>query len=565
MVGKTGVKRKKKRKVGFHTAPKERKEDEGDDSEEEPSKGKGPAHFTRSQVRNRTESDRPEPDKKVSPPEPDAAAAEEEGIDCSGQTGGGLSMDSTAPQVSRGAETSKAPHITSRTQVSRNRVKDAPWLNREGTIMLSDYRPSRTVADTNLALPVRGNGNNGGYMEGDTSLMSENVREKTLDENVDMEGGDGIVRQAIIPNCLSNPSNPQTVENRPTINLNLAPGDPPPEPDAAHPVRSLAGTSGGGARIYGPNTRGPLPPPQSRKSVVGTRLLLQDPQELDLQTDQLLTGPEPGGERGPLYDPGTADQDGEVIRPPIVRRLDESYIRNAGLGLADESLLAGHLVNHQGAFGQLVQNMNDVAKFQSEDLDIQMVIKWIQTGEIDKDFQFNSRDLIEYKRNFQYLALHQFPHTDQLILTRNKYSFDGEISEKWVCPLKLRKALITQAHLTLAHLGSHKVVAHLTRFTWWPSLYTSVRTQLQTCHGCIFKAKRDPTKQLQGCHTTRYKYHPAHTVHLDFAGPLARTAAPYNYQYLLSMTDSLTKFTILVPCVGKSHGELVANVHRFSM
>lgn len=160
---------------------------------------------------------------------------------------------------------------------------------------------------------------------------------------------------------------------------------------------------------------------------------------------------------------------------------------------------------------------------------------------------------------FKDIAEHQREDPELIKIIKNKnrsppYSLkDGVLmhqgpnqnTPRIVIPSKLMDMLFKFYHVgtSFSHAGSKKTVHQITKHFWGPNLSKIIADKVRSCVLCQRSKQATNTKvgKLSSEITTR----PWEKIHIDFIGRLPRSNS--GNQYLLTVVDSFSKFTVLLP------------------
>ena len=112
---------------------------------------------------------------------------------------------------------------------------------------------------------------------------------------------------------------------------------------------------------------------------------------------------------------------------------------------------------------------------------------------------------------------------------------------------KLRKALIKEAHITLAHLSALKTLELLRNLVWWPSMTNDVKGYCASCQKCAMSkpANQKPYGMLNPPKTPSQ---PWEVIGIDFVGPLPESRnRDATYDSITVVIDLLTHLVHLIP------------------
>jgi hypothetical protein len=94
------------------------------------------------------------------------------------------------------------------------------------------------------------------------------------------------------------------------------------------------------------------------------------------------------------------------------------------------------------------------------------------------------------------------------------------------------------------HPGNTRMLHSLKRYYYWPLMYDDIRRYTASCRHCqLHKPNYQPAAAPM---TFPLPKHPFEEIALDWVGPLPTT--PRHFDFLLNITDRLTKYAIAIPC-----------------
>ena len=112
---------------------------------------------------------------------------------------------------------------------------------------------------------------------------------------------------------------------------------------------------------------------------------------------------------------------------------------------------------------------------------------------------------------------------------------------------KLRKMLIKEAHVTLAHLSALKTLELLRNSVWWPSMANDVKDYCASCQKCAMSkpANQKPYGMLN---PPKIPSQPWEVIGIDFVGPLPESRnRDATYDSVTVVIDLLTHLVHLIP------------------
>ena len=109
----------------------------------------------------------------------------------------------------------------------------------------------------------------------------------------------------------------------------------------------------------------------------------------------------------------------------------------------------------------------------------------------------------------------------------------------------LRALVLEEFHAACGHAGMHKTLAAVTRHYTWKGIAQDVKHFVQSCHACQTSKPQlsKPAGLLQPLPVPPAKFH---TIGIDQIVGLP--SSKDDYDAILTVTDHLTKFVVLVPC-----------------
>lgn len=131
---------------------------------------------------------------------------------------------------------------------------------------------------------------------------------------------------------------------------------------------------------------------------------------------------------------------------------------------------------------------------------------------------------------------------------KNIYPALTDENEPWklVIPRQDRKRILETCHNnpTAGHVGVYKTYHRIAQKYYWPKLRSDVARYVRRCEICLAtKPERKLPAGLMAERTTVDR--PWKLISADLMGPLPRTRS--GYQYILSVLDIFSKFTLLFP------------------
>ena len=112
---------------------------------------------------------------------------------------------------------------------------------------------------------------------------------------------------------------------------------------------------------------------------------------------------------------------------------------------------------------------------------------------------------------------------------------------------KLRKVLIKEAHITLAHLSALKTLELLRNSVWWPSMTNDVKDYCASCQKCAM-SKPTNQKPYGMLNPPKIPSQPWEVIGIDFVGPLPESKnRDATYDSITVVIDLLTHLVHLIP------------------
>ena len=105
-------------------------------------------------------------------------------------------------------------------------------------------------------------------------------------------------------------------------------------------------------------------------------------------------------------------------------------------------------------------------------------------------------------------------------------------------PTSQRQRLMTLAHDKFGHLSRNKVVQHITKSFYWPTLWRDVRVHVQGCDVCQRVTKKSPKKAPMV--KRELVTVPFERVLVDLVGPLPKSKG--GFQYLFTYIDNTCRW-----------------------
>lgn len=148
--------------------------------------------------------------------------------------------------------------------------------------------------------------------------------------------------------------------------------------------------------------------------------------------------------------------------------------------------------------------------------------------------------------------------------TRVPFSALAEEMDYWkrVVPREERSELIRLNHdePTAGHGGVRRTYDRLKTQFYWPKMHADVKQYVRRCVVC--QSIKPELKRPAGLMTVRNKVTgPWQLIAVDFIGPLPRSTS--GHQYILSVVDYFTKFTMFFPLRSATSASLIRNLEEY--
>ena len=197
---------------------------------------------------------------------------------------------------------------------------------------------------------------------------------------------------------------------------------------------------------------------------------------------------------------------------------------------------------------------SELAKMQSEDPDIGILLKWKLQSE-DRPCRDKVAAESPAVRSLWLQWSQLFIQNG--VLFRKWISVDSTLSyDQLVLPSVLRKEVLQSMHnsITSAHLGVHKTVTKIKQNFYWYKMNDSVRLWISQCSFC--EARKRPAKKPKAPLTEYSVGFPMDRLSVDVLGPFPVTKT--GLRFILVVQDNFTKFveTYAIP---NQTAETVAN------
>ena len=119
----------------------------------------------------------------------------------------------------------------------------------------------------------------------------------------------------------------------------------------------------------------------------------------------------------------------------------------------------------------------------------------------------------------------------------------------------LRHLVLDECHISCGHGGMHKTLATVTRYFTWRGVAKDVKRFVRECHTCQV-AKPSLAKPAGLLHPLPVPNSKFHTIGIDQVVALPESRE--GFDALLTVTDHLTKFVVLVPCKESDDASTIA-------
>lgn len=183
---------------------------------------------------------------------------------------------------------------------------------------------------------------------------------------------------------------------------------------------------------------------------------------------------------------------------------------------AEESNNSGEECNILQFYPECFQS---IGKKQREDPNLSPIIQQLESGAQVQNFSLRN-NILKYRKN-------------------------ARCPPKIVVPQAMREMIIKYYHESVfsAHWGIHKTVAKITKLFTWENMFQEIKHFVRSCDLC--QLSKPSQNQKIGLMASKVPEKPFERLHIDFFGPLTRSAS--GNSYILTAIDSFSKFVFLTP------------------
>lgn len=232
------------------------------------------------------------------------------------------------------------------------------------------------------------------------------------------------------------------------------------------------------------------------------------------------------------------------------KRVDVEELRNALYQIRKckefpcelQSAEVGHSVlDSDNVFGSSLSGYtkDDIAKFQSDDPDLKIVIEEVKKGILPSKFMLNGKSVIVRKllTKSNYVRL-------QIIdsILYRKVTINSEDIVQLVLPGVLQKLVLSELHDNMGHQGIERTEGLIRSRCYWLSLHKDVVSWIERCERCLISKEGLPKIKSKMGHVLATR--PFELIAVDFT-ILEKSGG---YENVLVITDVFSKFTQAVPC-----------------
>jgi len=149
---------------------------------------------------------------------------------------------------------------------------------------------------------------------------------------------------------------------------------------------------------------------------------------------------------------------------------------------------------------------------------------------------------------------------DELLYRRFVHRDGSTKHLQLILPTKLRKEYIKCIHANLGHFGQAKTCEAVARHVYFPGSRPYTKLIVRNCTICN-KSHRGGKMPRQTALRPMREFRPMSVLHADLVGPIpvgSNGKGQYDFQYILSVIDSATRYLWLIPLRNKTV-ETVAN------
>jgi transposase InsO family protein len=213
---------------------------------------------------------------------------------------------------------------------------------------------------------------------------------------------------------------------------------------------------------------------------------------------------------------------------------DEFVVLSIGVSKNDPT------VSQSSCWGYTIEELQ---KAQADDPDLQMLLMWLKdgTGPTEGDLFRASPAVKHYWINKALFKL-----LDGVLFRQRKDTLDIDL----VMPVSLKTSALESSHdlPSSGHQGIARTKASMKEKFFWYNLTKDVTNYVTTCDVC---SRNKKNSRYGKCPLTEYQAGaPMERVHIDFMGPLPKTAR--GNEHILVMVDQFTKWVEVVPLPSQS-------------
>ena len=134
-------------------------------------------------------------------------------------------------------------------------------------------------------------------------------------------------------------------------------------------------------------------------------------------------------------------------------------------------------------------------------------------------------------------------HWEDDLLFRSRLDEWGVNFKQLCLPKHYRPKCLRLSHEKFGHLGRNKMIGHLRKLFYWPSLTSDVANHCKSCDVCQRHAKQSP--KVLPMHEREVVTVPSEQVCVDLVGPFP--TAKGGFKFLLTYVDMATRWPEVVP------------------
>ena len=134
-------------------------------------------------------------------------------------------------------------------------------------------------------------------------------------------------------------------------------------------------------------------------------------------------------------------------------------------------------------------------------------------------------------------------HWREGLLFRSRLDVLGENMGQLCLPKEYRESCLKLAHESFDHPGRNKMVDHIRKYFYWPSLTSDIAQHCRSCETCQKQSKHQP--KVLPMQQREVVTVPSERVCIDLVGPFP--TAKGGYQYLLTYIDMATRWPEAIP------------------